>query len=111
MYPLVYDRILVNEGNAWNPDTNSVTIPYTGYYLVHYGGGIPNTRMFHELYSSESVVSGLVVNSMENGTDNLGKTVILRFTAGSVLDIKTQNNTFSNVQMQTTFMRLLLYKD
>ena len=53
MNPLVYNRILVNERNAWNPDTNTVTIPYTGYYLIHYGAGVPaGTRVYHRLYSS-----------------------------------------------------------
>ena len=113
MNPLVYNRILVNEGNAWNPDTNTVTIPYTGYYLVHYGAGAPaGTRVQHYLYSSEKTVTNLLRWShAHNGVDTLSKTIIRKFAAGRVLKIKTDFDTYSNAQMQTIFMGLLLYKD
>ena len=112
MNPLIYNRILVNEGNAWNPDTNTVTIPYTGYYLIHYGGGAPaRTWVQHHLYSSGTLVTVLYRNSrVHNGVDTLSKTVIRRFVAGNVLKITTPYSTFSNSMMQTTFMGLLLYK-
>ena len=107
---VAFDRVLVNEGNVWNPDNNTVVIPYTGYYLIHHGTGTPaNTKRFQFLYSSGSYLSTLLVNSViENGKDTLGKTIIKRLTAGSVLRIKTFFNTFSDAQMQTTFMGLLL---
>ena len=112
MDPLVYNRILVNEGNAWNPDTNTVTIPYTGYYLIHYGGGVPaGTRVQHWLDSSGTRVTVLIRNSyVHNEVDTLSKTLIRRFVAGSVLKIRTYYNTFSNSMMQTTFAGLLLYE-
>ena len=112
MDPLVYNRILVNEGNAWNPDTNTVTIPYTGYYLIHYGMGVPAwTRVQHDLYSSGTLVTILYRNSrVHNGVDTLSKTLIRRFVAGSVLKIITYSNTFSNSMIQTTFAGLLLYE-
>ena len=112
MFPLVYYRIVVNEGNAWNPDTNTVTIPNTGYYLVHYGAGVPaGTRVYHRLYSSGTLVTDLYRYSrVHNGVDTVGKTVIRRFTGSSVLKIRTYHNTFSNSRLQTTFMGLLLYE-
>ena len=111
MNPLVYNRILVNEGNAWNPDTNTVTIPYTGYYLIHYGVGVPaGTYVQHLLYSSGTTVTILYSRDVHNGVDTLSKTVIRRFVAGSVLKIRTYHNTFSNSHIQTTFMGLLLYE-
>ena len=102
----------MNEGNAWNPDTNTVTIPYTGYYLIHYGAGVPaGTYVQHELHSSGTKVTILLRYSrVHNGVDTVGKTVIRRFTGGSVLKIYTGYNTFSNSHIQTTFMGLLLYK-
>ena len=111
--PLVYNRILVNEGNAWNPDTNTVTIPYTGYYLIHYGLGVPaGTGVSYYLYSSGTRVTRLYRgSSVHNGVDTLSKTLIRRFVAGSVLKIRTDYNTFSNSMMQTTFEGLLLYED
>ena len=112
MSPVVYNRILVNEGNAWNPDTNTVTIPYTGYYLIHYGAGVPAwTYVQHNLYSSGTSVTILLRNNrVHNGVDTLSKTLIRRFVAGNVLKIHTAYNTFSNSHIQTTFMGLLLYK-
>ena len=112
MNPLVYNRILVNEGNVWNPDTNTVTIPYTGYYLIHYGAGAPaGTLVNHQLYSTENTVTILYrFSRVHNGVDTLSKTLIRRFVAGSVLKIRTYYNTFSNSMMQTTFEGLLLYE-
>ena len=112
MNPLVYNRILVNKGNAWNPATNTVVIPYTGYYLIHYGAGAPaGTQVQHELYSSGTRVTVLLRNSkVHNGVDTLSKTIIRRLTGGSVLKIRTVYNTYSNFHIQTTFMGLLLYK-
>ena len=112
MDPLVYNRILVNEGNAWNPDTNTVVIPYTGYYLVHYGGGVgAGTQLWLQLYSDTTKVTLLYREStVHNGVDTMSKSIVRRFTAGNKLKIKTRSNTFSDSNMQTTFMGLLLYE-
>ena len=109
---MVYDKVLVNEGNVWNPDTNKVVIPYTGYYLVHYGGGGPGgITVSHYLYSSQDSVTRLLRSKTgQTGTDSLGKTIIRRFEAGSVLMIGTAFNTYSSDLMQTTFMGLLIQK-
>ena len=113
MNPLVYDRMLVNEGHAWNPSTNTLLIPYTGYYLIHYGMGVPaGTGVTQYLYSSGNTITTLRrYSQVHNGVDTLSKTIIRKFTAGDVLKISTDYNTFSNVQMQTTFIGLLLYED
>ena len=112
MDPVVYDRILLNEGNAWKPDSNTVVIPYTGYYLVHFGGGVSASQHVQQyLYSSGTKVTTLYQhNTVHNGIDTLSKTVVRRFSAGKVLKIKTDYSTFSNGQMQTAFIGLLLYK-
>ena len=109
---MVYNRILVNEGNVWNPDTNTVTIPYTGFYLIHYGAGVPaRTKAYHDLFSGETRVTALERVSLHNGVDTIGKSIVRRFRAGNVLKIVTGYNTFSNANMQTAFMGLLLYED
>ena len=112
MNPLGYDTILVNEGKAWIADINVVVIPYTGYYLVHFGAGVPAGARFHQvLYSSGTIVTTLSkYTKNRNGVDSLGKTVIRRFMAGSVLKISNGYNIFSNAQKQATFMGLLLYE-
>ena len=108
--PLEYDRVLVNEGDVWNPETNNVTIPYTGYYLVHLGAGVqPGTRVTCQLDSSGDIITTLTRNSINhNGVDTIGKTVIRRFSAGTELKIATYTDTFSSDQLQTAFMGLLL---
>ena len=112
MNPLVYNRILVNEGNAWKAQNNTVVIPYTGYYLIHYGGGVPAwTQVWLELYSDTTAVTLLYRRStVHNGEDTVSKSIVRRFTAGNKLKIRTGYNTFSNINMQTTFMGLLLYE-
>ena len=112
MNPLVYNRILVNEGNAWKPHNNTVVIPYTGYYLIHYGGGVhAGTNLWLQLYSDTTTVTVLYRRStVHNGVDTMSKSIVRRFTAGNELKIKTWSNTFSDSNMQTTFMGLLLYE-
>ena len=112
MDPMVYDKVMVNEGSAWNPDNNTVVIPYTGYYLIHYGVGTETAVMVSQyLYSFEDRVNRLVRDWMGySGTDCLGKTIIRRFEAGTVLRIKTaSSSTISSDLMQTTFMGLLIH--
>ena len=112
MDPMVYDRILVNEGNAWKPGINKVVIPYTGYYMVHYGMGVhAGTGVYQQLSSDGITVTILFrVNTVHNGVDTMSKTIVRRFTAGNVLKIYNYGyNTFSNTNMQTSFMGLLLY--
>ena len=112
MDPMVYDKVLVNEGSAWNPDNNTVVIPYTGYYLIHYGVGTETAVMVSQyLYSFEDTVNRLVRDWVGySGTDCLGKTIIRRFEAGTVLRINTTSSTtVSSDLMQTTFMGLLVH--
>ena len=110
MDPLAYDRVLVNEGNAWKPDTSSVLIPHTGYYLVHFGVGNPSGEMVSQyLYSGEDEITRLFrFPRDQNGSDCFGKTVIVRFEAGSVVKISSITSTFSTDMMHTTFMGLLI---
>ena len=114
MDPMVYDKVLVNEGNAWNPDNNTLVIPYTGYYLMHYGVGTEAGVMVSQyLYSSEDEdrINRLLRDKMapSAGTDCLGKTIIRRFEDGSGLKISTDSDIVSFDLMQTTFMGLLIY--
>ena len=111
-YPLTYDRVLVNEGNAFNPDTSKVVIPYTGYYLVHFGGGVAaGTRAWHALYSDGTLLTLLYRGSrVHNGIDTISKTVVRRFAGGTVVKVRSWYDTFSNSHMQTTFMGMLLYQ-
>ena len=111
--PIVFDKVLVNEGNAWNTSTNKVVIPQTGYYMVHFSAGIPaRTRLWHWLDSSLNPLTLIFRDSEEHdGIDTLGKTIFRNFKAGDSLWITNSYNTFSNAQMQTTFMGLLLYEE
>ena len=36
---IIYDRVDVNIGNAYNRNTGTVTAPYTGTYLLYQGAG------------------------------------------------------------------------
>ena len=111
MSPVVFDKVLVNEGDVWNPATNKVKIPYTGYYLVHFGGGLPAaTQMLHYMWT-EDPISGLVVDKTHSGIDTVGVTKIRRFVAGEELMTSTYKKLYSDALMQTTFMGILLYED
>ena len=90
-----------------------MTIPYTGYYLIHYGAGVPaRIKAWHDLYLGGTRITALErVSQVHNGVDTIGKSIVRRFRAGNVLKIVTGYNTFSNANMQTAFMGLLLYED
>ena len=111
--PLDYEEVLVNEGNAWNISSNTVVIPHTGYYLVHFAVGIPaNTIAVYNLYvgGSEMITSLYRGRTEHNGTDTIGKTILRKFRADDVLHVKTNYNTFSDSRLLTNFMGLLLYE-
>ena len=108
-----FEEVLVNEGNAWNPAYGYVIIPYTGYYLFHLSVGAPaGTLVVTYAISGGKLAFNLYRGSnTHNGVDTMSKTVVKKFTAGDSIKVFTEETLFSNNQMQTAFLGLLLYED
>ena len=110
MNPVTFDRVLVNLGNAWNPSTNTVTIPRTGYYFLHVGGGV---------HSGVSIYIYLLVNNSQqfrmrysstnhNGVDTMNKSGILHLSSGDQVKITSSTGFYSDGGLQTIFIGFLL---
>ena len=111
MNPVTYNRVLVNLGNAWNPSTNTVTIPRTGYYFLHIGGGVrPSTYTYIYLHVNNSIQFGLMhYSSNQNGVDTMSRPGILHLSSGNQVKITTNTGFYSDRGLQTIFIGFLLY--
>ena len=112
MNPVTYNRVLVNLGNAWNPSTNTVTIPRNGYYFLHIGGGVrPSLATYIYLYVNNSIQFNLRHFSYNhNGVDTMSRSGILHLSSGDQVKISCGSNGFySDGGLQTIFIGFLLY--
>ena len=112
MNPVTFNRVLVNLGNAWNPSTNTVTIPRTGYYFLHIGGGVrPSTYTYIYLYVNNSMQVGLMhYSTNQNGVDTMSRSGILHLSSGAQVKITCDSSGFySDGGVQTIFIGFLLY--
>ena len=112
MDPVTYNRVLVNLGNAWNPSTNTVTIPRTGYYFLHLGGGVrPGLSIYIYPYVNNSMQFSLMHwSSNQNGVDTMSRSGILHLSSGNQVKISCGSNGFySDGGLQTIFIGFLLY--
>ena len=114
MDPVTFDRVLVNLGNAWNPSTNTVTIPRTGYYFLHIGGGVrPRTANYIYLLVNSStqfmVMRGFSLNN-QNGVDTMSRSGILQLSSGDQVKVTCYSSGFySDTGLQAIFLGFLLY--
>ena len=66
-----FETVLVNVGNAWNSSANTVTIPHSGYYLIHFSTGLqPGHGTWYHLKSENPnnfIVRDSTVHNGYNG--------------------------------------------
>ena len=112
MNPVTFDRVLVNLGNDWNPSTNTVTIPRTGYYFLHMGGAAgPTATAYLYLNVNNRMQFGLMHWSYnQNGVDTMSRSGILHLSSGDQVKITCDYSGFySDAGLQTIFIGFLLY--
>ena len=112
MNPMTYDRVLVNLGNAWNPSTNIITIPRTGYYFLNIGGGVrPSVYTHIYLYVNNVRQFSLMhYSSNQNGVDTMSRSGILHLSLGDQVKVICPSSGFySDGGLQTIFIGFLLY--
>ena len=109
---IAYDRVLVNLGNAWNPSTNTVTIPQTGFYFLHIGAGVyPEQQALIYLYVNNIRQFSLLHHSRNhNGVDTRSRSGILHLSSGAQLRTGFGSyDLYSDSGLQTIFIGFLLY--
>ena len=112
MYPVRYDRVLVNLGNSWNPSSNTVTIPRTGYYLLHIGHGGGLYRRFSYLSLHVNNVREFSLRHLStnhNGVDTMSRSGILHLSSGDQVNTRCDHGLYSDRGLQSIFIGLLLY--
>ena len=111
-----FETVLVNVGNAWNSSANTVIIPHSGYYLIHFSTGLqPGHGTWYHL-DSENPNNFIVRDStVHNGIDTMAKSDIKFYRAGTVVYIANSktapSSIYSDARMQITFSGLLIFKD
>ena len=111
MDPVVYPEVLVNEGNPWNPSSNSVRIPLSGYYYIYIGGAChPFSKMYTCLELNGIQQMGLSHWSFSHdGVETQGRSAILHLSAGDVLTMINTHGCYSDEGRQNMFIGFLIY--
>ena len=111
MNPVVYPEVLVNEGNPWDPSSNSVTSPFSGYYYIYIGGAVhPFSPMYTRLWLNGIQQLGLTHEGPhQNGVETLGRSAILYMSEGDVLTVTNTHGSYSDEGRQTMFIGFLIY--
>ena len=111
-----FETVLVNVGNAWNSSANTVTIPHSGYYLIHFSTGLqPGHGTWYHIKSGNIQDHVVRDSTVHNGIDMMTKSEIKFYEGGTVLHMRNDkvapSSIYSDVRMQTTFSGLLIFKD
>ena len=111
MDPLVYPEVIVNEGNPWDPSSNSVISPFTGYYYIYIGGATkPFSQMYTRLWLNGIQQMGLSHwSSSQDGVETQGRSAILYMSAGDVLNMTSSHGSYSDEGRQNMFIGFLIY--
>ena len=72
-YPLVFDDMLINQGNGWNETTNIYLVPLAGVYYIHLTTGVVNSQSKLELMRN-----GLSVMNVQLETNKISNFVSSR---------------------------------
>ena len=110
--PVVFPTVLVNAGNAWQPFSNTVNIPATGYYYLSFGIGMPphNAVDFNLKLSSETIFDIHHPSTSHNGISSVSRSGIWKLSSGSVLSLSSDqyDNVFADSGKQTYFIGFLI---
>ena len=105
-----YPVVLVNEGGAWNVSSHRAVITRDGYYFIHVGGGVHSGRrayLYLRVNNKYTLTAGHYSDN-HNGTDTMSRSGILKLSVGDELKVYVGDPLYSDNQMQTIFIGLLL---
>jgi hypothetical protein len=120
--PIPFDIIGVNQGNAFDADSNSVVIPVQGYYYIELAVGVLPARGcdVKMLLNGEpggeqgDLVSHILVASgTHSHVTSAGRSFVAHFNQNDTLRLRLAPNTgvHSDLDKQTNWMGFLLYAD
>ena len=106
--PVPFPIVIVNEGNAWDPSFSRVEIPISGLYFIHMSVGAPPGGSVNHNFAisvGPSVVFEINrVSTDHNGVDTLSRTGLMDFSTGTLLNVITDFNTYSDDGLLLTFI-------
>jgi hypothetical protein len=108
--PFPFPDISVNEGNAWNPSTNTFVTPITGVYILSFStGALPVVPAGFNLVVNGSVLYNAdVLDFNHTGIDLTSRSVVLSLTLGQSVWITANGSvSYSDSTMLTTFKGIL----
>ncbi|KAL3861121.1 hypothetical protein ACJMK2_007190 [Sinanodonta woodiana] len=87
---ILYDTMLLNEGNGYNNDTGVFTAPAPGIYLFHFFSLAENNeKIWQELYHNSDYVCSLYGLTSSYWAD-AGNTAILHLKLGDTVQVKSR---------------------
>ena len=109
--PAPFPRVLVNQGSVWNPSTNQVSVPRTGYYHLHISNGVQGlSRILTWIRGLSTDIALYRDPGWNNGIDTMSRSAILHIRSGTVITIDIEFECYSDSLMQTSFSGFLLYE-
>ncbi|XP_063324723.1 complement C1q tumor necrosis factor-related protein 6-like [Pelmatolapia mariae] len=91
---IIYDRVFVNTGNAYNVFTGIFTAPVSGVYYFTYfchSGGVRKTSL--HLYKNNEVILHIHDHQSADAADNGGNAVFLQLQQGDTVYVHLKANT------------------
>ena len=100
--PIVYDRVLVNIGSAWNTMTNQFTAPVTGIYLFSFSAGVMRRANWNPVLV-ELLVNGLTIKVMGGGVNrHMTQDNTIDFISRTFLLVLSQYDNVTSVVAEST---------
>jgi len=120
--PFFYPNVSINVGNAYNPNSRTVTIPVAGCYYIYIssgaGVGMNGDTFTYQLMSgptsgTQTLLFGIEhLSSAQGATDMFGRGQVVCLPAGQVLSVVAQvpSYIYSSVTgYETSWFGMLLY--
>ena len=100
--PIVYDRVLVNIGSAWNTMTNQFTAPVTGIYLFSFSAGVMRRANWNPVLV-ELLVNGMTRKVMGGGVNKqMTQDNTIDFISRTFLLVLNKNDNVTSVVVEST---------
>ena len=102
---ILFNTVLVNEGNAWNASAHKFIVPYDGIYLLSYSGGIqymygPALNLYRNGVQIRSAVGGFA-KTAPTGYDTMLRSTVISLVANDVMHLTLSQE--SNLYCEATY--------
>lgn len=90
---LLFNQVVYNAGNGYNPHTGVFTVPEPGTYILsfHFENWREGGSQRANLYVDSDIVAGSIIDPKGKISTQAGTTIILHLTKGQSVYVKVQN--------------------